>query len=130
MEKSVRSWAFRVSTRNSTRLNVTNIVTTDGEGRPLDVPRRTPAPTATREFRTVQEALDAYEDLLVRYADWSDCPAQTVRAAGGSRRRATRLFRRHPISPTRAVWTRTSRTWRGGSCQWSDFEDDILMVDR
>jgi len=57
------------------RLNVVNIVTTDGEGRPLAAPRRTPDPTATREFRTVQEALDAYEDLLVRYADCEWLPS-------------------------------------------------------
>jgi hypothetical protein len=57
------------------RLNVINIVTTDGEGRPLDVPRRTPDPTATREFRTVQEAIDAYEDILVRYADCEWLPS-------------------------------------------------------
>jgi hypothetical protein len=49
-------------------LNLTNIVTTDGEGRPLDVSRRSPDPTATREFRTAEEVLDAYEDILVRYA--------------------------------------------------------------
>src|SRR5260370_1573400 len=57
------------------RLNVTNIVTTDGEGRPLVVTRRTPDPTATREFRTVEEALEAYEDLLVRYADCEWLPS-------------------------------------------------------
>ncbi|WP_155753730.1 hypothetical protein [Burkholderia anthina] len=49
-------------------LSVTNIVTTDGEGRQLDKPIRTPDPTASREFRSEQELIDAYEDILVRYA--------------------------------------------------------------
>ncbi|WP_175716191.1 hypothetical protein [Burkholderia anthina] len=49
-------------------LSVVNIVTTDGEGRPLEKPVRTLDPTASREFRTEQELIDAYEDILVRYA--------------------------------------------------------------
>jgi hypothetical protein len=57
------------------RLDVENIVTTDGEGRPLDAPRRSPDPQATREFRTEQEAIDAYEDILVRYADCEWLPS-------------------------------------------------------
>lgn len=57
------------------RLNVVNIVSTDGEGRPLDAPRRAPDPQATREFRTEQEAIDAYEDILVRYADCEWLPS-------------------------------------------------------
>ena len=59
------------------RLNVENIVTTDGEGRPLEAPRRTPDPQVTREFTTMQEAIDAYEDLLVRYADCEWLPSAT-----------------------------------------------------
>ncbi|MEZ2310802.1 hypothetical protein AB6809_29580 [Paraburkholderia sp. RCC_158] len=59
------------------RLNVENIVTTDGEGRPLDAPRRTPDPQVSREFRTMQECIDAYEDLLVRYADCEWLPSST-----------------------------------------------------
>ncbi|MDP9155324.1 MAG: hypothetical protein M3O74_13850 [Pseudomonadota bacterium] len=50
------------------RLNVVNIVSTDGEGRPLPEPRRVADPTATRDFRTEKECVDAYEDILVRYA--------------------------------------------------------------
>ncbi|RQZ70130.1 hypothetical protein [Burkholderia sp. Bp9004] len=49
-------------------LSVVNIVTTDGEGRPLEKPLRTADPTASREFRSEQELIDAYEDILVRYA--------------------------------------------------------------
>ncbi|CAG9229409.1 hypothetical protein [Burkholderia vietnamiensis] len=50
------------------RLSVVNIVSTDGEGRPLEKPLRTADPTASREFRSEQELVDAYEDILVRYA--------------------------------------------------------------
>jgi hypothetical protein len=59
------------------RLNVTNIVTTDGLGDPLPAPRRTFDPQLTREFRTEQEALDAYEDALVRFGgcEWLPPPA-------------------------------------------------------
>ncbi|NTX17906.1 hypothetical protein [Burkholderia cepacia] len=49
-------------------LSVANIITTDGEGRPLEKPLRTPDPIASREFRSEQEVIDAYEDILVRYA--------------------------------------------------------------
>lgn len=59
------------------RLNVVNIVSTDGEGRPLDTPRRAPDPQATREFRSEQECIDAYEDILVRYADCEWLPSST-----------------------------------------------------
>lgn len=90
-------------------LNVTNIVTTDGEGRPLDVPRCTPDPTATREFRAAQEAPDAYEDPLVRY----DC--EWLPSANGESGRqfvgkGNTLAPPPPVSLTRAVWARTSRT--------------------
>ncbi|VWD44619.1 hypothetical protein BLA50215_05645 [Burkholderia lata] len=49
-------------------LSVMNIVTTDGEGGPMEKPVRIPDPTASREFRREQELIDAYEDTLVRYA--------------------------------------------------------------
>jgi hypothetical protein len=59
------------------RLNVENIVTTDGEGRPLGASRRSIDPQVTREFRTEQECIDAYEDLLVRYAGCEWLPSST-----------------------------------------------------
>jgi hypothetical protein len=59
------------------RLNAFNIVTTDVEGRPLDKPVRAADPQLTREFRTEQEVLDAYEDALVRFGgcEWLPPPA-------------------------------------------------------
>jgi hypothetical protein len=59
------------------RLNVENIVTTDGEGRPLDAPRRSPDVMMTREFRTEKEALEAYEDLLVRFGGCEWLPSSS-----------------------------------------------------
>ncbi|WP_175918306.1 hypothetical protein [Burkholderia pyrrocinia] len=56
-------------------LFVTNIVTTNGEGRPLEKLLRTTDPTASREFRSEQELIDAYEDILVRYADCEWLPS-------------------------------------------------------
>jgi hypothetical protein len=66
---------------------VVNIVSTDGEGRLLPEVRRVIDPTATREFRTEQECIDAYEDILVRYADceWlTDAKGATVLAEKGN----------------------------------------------
>jgi hypothetical protein len=50
------------------RLVVINIVSYDADGLPLPEPKRVSDPDASGEFRTEREALDAYEDLLVRYA--------------------------------------------------------------
>jgi hypothetical protein len=58
------------------RLTVENIVRADAEGNPLPVPRRTVDPSLTRDFRTEQEAIDAYEDALVRFGgcEWLPAP--------------------------------------------------------
>jgi len=66
---------------------VVNIISTDGEGRLLPEVRRVIDPTATREFRTEQECVDAYEDILVRYAncEWlTDKAGATVFAEKGN----------------------------------------------
>jgi hypothetical protein len=58
-------------------LHVENIVRTDAEGKLLPVPRRTVDPSLSNTFRTEQEAIDAYEDALVRFGgcEWLPAPA-------------------------------------------------------
>lgn len=50
------------------RLIVVNIVSFDAEGLPLPEPKRVHDPDVSCEFRTEREAIESYEDLLVRYA--------------------------------------------------------------
>jgi hypothetical protein len=58
-------------------LHVENIVRADAQGNLLPVERRTLDPALSRKFRTEQEAIDAYEDALVRFGgcEWLPAPA-------------------------------------------------------
>jgi hypothetical protein len=49
------------------KLVVENIMTTDPEGMVLSVPARCKDVDASNSFRTMQEAINSYEDLLVRH---------------------------------------------------------------
>lgn len=50
------------------KLIVENIMITDGDGRPLPAPIRVKDVDASNDFRTEKEAINSYEDLLVRHA--------------------------------------------------------------
>jgi hypothetical protein len=56
-------------------LIVQNIVATDAEGQPHPEPKRVRDPELSGDFRSEREALEAYEDALVRYAQCEWLPS-------------------------------------------------------
>lgn len=68
-------------------LIVQNIITTDAEGNKLDEPARVKDIDASQKFRTEQEAIDSYEDLLVRHAHCEFVPSAWADSSGNPQMR-------------------------------------------